>query len=143
RGPRPLAQWRPLHRDVQLRGDAQDRADGRQTHGYGRSRPVHRQERQNRAGRVLLSYGRIKPSIAMRRFARLMFTICTAFSLLLCAAVCVLWVRSRPIDERIQATWDRWPRPDEVYSYYLAASSYLGTFELRFNREHFEPGYFR
>ena len=30
----------------------------------------------------------------MKRFARHMFTLCSAVSLLLCASVCVLWVRS-------------------------------------------------
>jgi len=30
----------------------------------------------------------------MRRLARHLFTLCSAASLLLCAAVCVLWVRS-------------------------------------------------
>src|SRR5688500_3518894 len=30
----------------------------------------------------------------MRRLARWLFTLCSALSLLLCVAVCVLWVRS-------------------------------------------------
>jgi hypothetical protein len=34
----------------------------------------------------------------MRRLARRLFTICSAVSLLLCAAVCVLWVRSYDVD---------------------------------------------
>ena len=35
----------------------------------------------------------------MRRLARLLFTLCSAVSLVLCLAVCVLWVRSYWIED--------------------------------------------
>ena len=37
---------------------------------------------------------RVVPCPPMRRLARRLFTLCSAVSLLLCVAVCVLWVRS-------------------------------------------------
>src|SRR5215207_7990764 len=40
----------------------------------------------------------------MRRLARRLFTLCSAVSLLLCMAVCVLWVRARPGEDRFAGT---------------------------------------
>ena len=34
----------------------------------------------------------------MRRLARRLFTLCSALSLLMCVAVCVLWLRSYEVD---------------------------------------------
>ena len=38
----------------------------------------------------------------MRRLARHLFTLCSAVSLLMCVAVCVLWVRSYRVWDRVQ-----------------------------------------
>ena len=47
------------------------------------------------ATRPVSGLGRPRDTMpAMRRLARRLFTLCSAVSLLLCAAVCVLWVRS-------------------------------------------------
>lgn len=73
---------------------------------------------------------------------RALFNFTAAVSLLLCIALGVLWLRSGPYDERIQAYYATWPREDEVYSYYFAAASYAGTFSFRFNRDHFGPPFF-
>jgi hypothetical protein len=77
----------------------------------------------------------------MKRVGRHLFTLCAAASLLLCVAVGVQWARGGPL-EVLQAYYNRWPQSDEVYTYYVSASSYSGTFRLRFNRQHFDPRYF-
>jgi hypothetical protein len=41
----------------------------------------------------------------MRRFVRHLFTLCSALSLLLCVAVCVLWVRSHGLTDKV--VWRR------------------------------------
>ena len=51
----------------------------------------------------------------MRRPARHLFTLCSAASLLLCVAVCVLWVRSyRPGDAISYDRRGRWSAHDRV-----------------------------
>ncbi len=42
----------------------------------------------------------------MKRLARHLFTLCSAVSLLLCVAVCVLWVRSYWAEDVIVYAWD-------------------------------------
>jgi hypothetical protein len=44
----------------------------------------------------------------MRRLARHLFTLCSAASLLLCVAVCVLWVRGRTGYDEAAWTYDRY-----------------------------------
>ena len=44
----------------------------------------------------------------MRPFARGLFTLCSAASLVLCVAVCVLWARSGT--HRDRAAWGEWPQ---------------------------------
>ena len=44
----------------------------------------------------------------MKRFARLLLTLCAAISVLLCVAVCVAWVRGRS-----SADWFHWTRTGE------------------------------
>src|SRR5688572_16943917 len=44
---------------------------------------------------------------ARRRIARHLFTLLAAVSLVLCVAVCVLWVRSRWIGDRVERRWQR------------------------------------
>jgi hypothetical protein len=39
--------------------------------------------------------------MTMRRLVRHLFTLCSALSLLLCLAICVLWVRSYRMTEQI------------------------------------------
>jgi hypothetical protein len=73
---------------------------------------------------------------------RRLFNIATALSLLLCIAVAVLWARSKPYDERITANYARWPKSNELFSYYFEVASYAGTFQFRFDREHYQPEYF-
>src|SRR6188768_485090 len=91
----------------------------------------------------------------MRRLARHLFTLCSAVSLLLCVAVCALWVQSYrggfwfgdPNDLRVHAFgnkwwaytnrgglsvyWIEWPRPGRLFgSQYMSADPSMLGFGL-------------
>src|SRR5687768_14703719 len=59
----------------------------------------------------------------MRRLARRLFTLCSALSLLLCVAVCVLWVRSYWVADKLDVYWGG--RPDTPHPSHPYAASYL------------------
>jgi hypothetical protein len=71
----------------------------------------------------------------MRRLARRLFTLCSAVSLLLCVAVCVLWVRSHLIAESVRR--QSWPG-DEPQNYLKVYSS-AGRLVVLNQRDHFRP----
>jgi hypothetical protein len=79
----------------------------------------------------------------MRRFARQVFTIIAATSLLLCVAVCVLWARSGQHLDLAGVFYARSPRPDRYHGIYFEARSYSGTLRFRFTRAGFDPVYFQ
>src|SRR5688572_10735000 len=51
----------------------------------------------------------------MRRILRHLFTLCSALSLLLCVAVCVLWVRSYWLKDTVRL-YDRLPGGRRIYT---------------------------
>lgn len=61
----------------------------------------------------------------MRRLARWLFTLCSAASLVLCVAACVLWVRSYSVADRVD-----WAN-DAGSGYVLARSGLLMYFDYR------------
>jgi hypothetical protein len=79
----------------------------------------------------------------MRRLARRLITLCSAASLLLCVAVCVLWVRSLGHFEQVSVWHARWARADEAQTLYVGFSWYSNTLRLKVIRERFEPAYLR
>ncbi len=79
---------------------------------------------------------------------RLPLHLLTLASLLLCALLAVLWIRSVAADpawrgtQVLQIFYTRVPRPDHTYAYYFQAESYSGTVRVEFYRSHFGPAYF-
>ncbi|HEV7299587.1 MAG TPA: hypothetical protein VGN72_09505 [Tepidisphaeraceae bacterium] len=64
-----------------------------------------------------------------------MFTLCSARSLLLCVAVCALWVRSYWVDESVTIRWDKRVTLEQSLRYaHVNYGAYSGRGYLMFNR---------
>jgi hypothetical protein len=72
---------------------------------------------------------------------RRLLNLLTLLSLLLCVAVCVLWVRSLREYELVRVHYNRPPRPDGTGGYFLAVSWFSGWLEFRFERQWFSRAY--
>jgi hypothetical protein len=79
----------------------------------------------------------------IRHLARHLFTLCSAISLVLCVAMCVLWIRSLGYFEQMSVWHSRWVKADEAQTLYVGFSWYSNTLRLNVIRERFEPAYFR
>jgi hypothetical protein len=79
----------------------------------------------------------------MRRFARRLFTLCTAASLVLCVISAALWARSLGHFEQVNVWYARWPAPDDGRSAYLGFSWYASTLRVRVVHARFGPADFR
>src|SRR5688500_19857163 len=72
----------------------------------------------------------------MRRVLRHFFTACSALSLLLCVAVCVLWVRSYGYSDDVALL--RVGRPDRAVAYWARSS--VGAVGFRMDETVYPPG---
>ena len=77
----------------------------------------------------------------MRRLARHLFTILSALSLLLCVAVCVLWVRSYARVHVFGLDKETWPQHQLWRRYSVNARIAQGCWLLSYERRDFDLGH--
>ena len=75
----------------------------------------------------------------MRRLARWLFTLCSVMSLLLCVAVCVLWVRSATAFDHLRWRYAVDVKPRQRDERSLHAISVRGRLFIAKSHEEYRP----